>query len=130
MSRLGEDVAGRLQTGRSRNDQDAAADRLYLRDLLLRVAGDLIALQRSILGRAREHAATVMPGYTHFQHAQPWTFGHYLMRQASALDRDLERLAGVLLDRPERARRRRERRDVVAGGPAADGRAPATRTSS
>jgi argininosuccinate lyase len=93
--RLGEDVAGRLQTGRSRNDQDAAADRLFLRDLLLGVVADLLALQRELLGRAREHAATVMPGYTHFQHAQPWTFGHYLMRQASGLERDLERLAGA-----------------------------------
>jgi argininosuccinate lyase len=94
-SRLGEDVAGRLQTGRSRNDQDAAADRLYLRDLLLQVVGHLTELQRAVLDRAREHAATVMPGYTHFQHAQPWTFGHWLMRQASALERDLERLQGA-----------------------------------
>src|SRR5262249_2241381 len=52
-------------------------------------------LQRAVLDRAREHAATVMPGYTHFQHAQPWTFGHWLMRQASALERDLERLQGA-----------------------------------
>jgi argininosuccinate lyase len=96
-SRLGEDIAGRLQTGRSRNDQDAAADRLFLRDLLLRVTGDLTALQRTVLARAREHATTVMPGYTHFQHAQPWTFGHYLMRQASALERDLERLGGAFV---------------------------------
>src|SRR5262249_9738260 len=101
-SRVGEDVAGRLQTGRSRNDQDAAADllylrdpRLYLRDPLLQVAGQLAELQRAVLDRAREHAATVMPGYTHFQHAQPWTFGHWLMRQASALERDLERLQGA-----------------------------------
>ena len=96
-SRLGDDIAGRLQTGRSRNDQDAAADRLYLRDLLLRVIGDLTALQRAVLTRAREHAGTVMPGYTHLQHAQPWTFGHHLMRHASALDRDLERLASAFV---------------------------------
>jgi argininosuccinate lyase len=94
-SRVGEDVAGRLQTGRSRNDQDAAADRLFLRDLLLEVTGDLTALQGVVLARAREHAGTVMPGYTHLQHAQPWTFGHYLMRQASALERDLERLGAA-----------------------------------
>jgi argininosuccinate lyase len=90
--RLGEDVAGRLQTGRSRNDQDAAADRLYIRDLLLRGVAGVAGLQSVLLDRAREHADTIMPGYTHFQHAQPWTFGHYLMRQASALERDLERL--------------------------------------
>jgi argininosuccinate lyase len=93
--RLGDDVAGRLQTGRSRNDQSAAADRLHLRDLLLDVVAGLLALQRVVLDRAREHAATVMPGYTHFQHAQPVTFGHALMRHASALERDLERLAGA-----------------------------------
>jgi argininosuccinate lyase len=93
--RLGDDVAGRLQTGRSRNDQHAAADRLYLRDLLLRVVEALLALARVLLDRAREHAATVMPGYTHLQHAQPVTFGHALMRHASACQRDLERLAGA-----------------------------------
>jgi argininosuccinate lyase len=93
--RAGDDVAGRLQTGRSRNDQHGAADRLHLRDLLLRVVEALLALQGGALARAREHAATVMPGYTHLQHAQPVTFGHVLMRHASALERDLERLAGA-----------------------------------
>jgi argininosuccinate lyase len=62
---------------------------------LLEVTGDLTALQGVVLARAREHAGTVMPGYTHLQHAQPWTFGHYLMRQASALERDLERLGAA-----------------------------------
>ncbi len=93
--RLGDDVAGRLQTGRSRNDQHAAADRLHFRDLLLEVADGLLALRRAALARAREHAATVMPGYTHLQHAQPVTFGHALMRHASALERDSERLVGA-----------------------------------
>jgi len=92
---VGEDVAGRLQTGRSRNDQSAAAERLYLRDLLLDVAGDLVALGRAVLDQAERHADTLMPGYTHLQHAQPSTFGHYLMRQASIIDRDLERVAGA-----------------------------------
>jgi argininosuccinate lyase len=93
--RVGDDVAGRLQTGRSRNDEHAATDRLHLRDLLLRVVDGLLALQRVVLARAREHAATVMPGYTHLQHAQPVTFGHALMRHASAFERDIERLAGA-----------------------------------
>jgi argininosuccinate lyase len=93
--RVGDDVAGRLQTGRSRNDEHAAVDRLHLRDLLLHVVDGLLALQRVVLARAREHAATVMPGYTHLQHAQPITFGHALMRHASSLERDLERLAGA-----------------------------------
>src|SRR5262245_45358108 len=63
--RVGDDVAGRLQTGRSRNDEHAAADHLHLRDLLLRVVDGLVSLERVVLARAREHAATVMPGYTH-----------------------------------------------------------------
>ena len=93
--RVGDDVAGRLQTGRSRNDQDAAADRLFWRDLLLEIAGDLIGLTRALLSQARTHAGTIMPGYTHLQHAQPTTFGHYLARHAGALERDLQRLQGA-----------------------------------
>lgn len=93
--RVGEDIAGRLQTGRSRNDQSGAAERLWTRDLLLAAAGDLLILERALLARAAEHVDTVMPGYTHSQHAQPSTFGHALMRHASALERDLQRLAGA-----------------------------------
>jgi argininosuccinate lyase len=93
--RIGEDIAGRLQTGRSRNDQSGAAERLWMRDLLLDASHDLLALQRAILSRAEEHAASLMPGYTHSQHAQPSTFGHALMRHASALERDLQRLEGA-----------------------------------
>jgi argininosuccinate lyase len=94
-ARVGEDVAGRLQTGRSRNDQSGAAERLWMRDLLLAVTGDLLALVRALLARADEHADALMPGYTHLQHAQPSTFGHGLMRHAAALERDLQRLAGA-----------------------------------
>ena len=91
--RIGEDIAGRLQTGRSRNDQSAAAERLFLRDLLLAVADETIRLQGAVLDQAERHAATLMPGYTHLQHAQPATFGHHLMRYGAAFDRDLGRLA-------------------------------------
>lgn len=92
---VGEDIAGRLQTGRSRNDQSGAAERIWMRDLLLEVSGDLILLLRAVLARAAEHADALMPGYTHSQHAQPSTFGHALMRHASALERDLQRIAGA-----------------------------------
>ena len=91
--RIGEDIAGRLQTGRSRNDQSAAAERLFLRDLLLAVADETIRLQGAVLDQAERHAATLMPGYTHLQHAQPATFGHHLMRYGAAFDRDLGPLA-------------------------------------
>ena len=90
--RIGEDIAGRLQTGRSRNDQSAAAERLYVRDLILDVAREAIHLQGHVLAQAEAHAETLMPGYTHLQHAQPTTFGHHMMRCAAAFDRDLERL--------------------------------------
>ena len=92
---IDEDIAGRLQTGRSRNDQSAEAERLYLRDLLLDVMKHLILLQEATLSQATSHADTLMPGYTHLQHAQPTTFGHHLMRYAAAFDRDLDRLAGA-----------------------------------
>ncbi len=93
--RVGDDIAGRLQTGRSRNDQDAAADRLFWRDLLLEIAADAVDLTRAMLSQARNHVETIMPGYTHLQHAQPTTFGHYLARHASALERDLQRVRGA-----------------------------------
>ena len=93
--RVGEDIAGRLQTGRSRNDQSAAAERLWVRDLLLEVAAQTIGLERHVLAQAEVHADTLMPGYTHLQHAQPTTFGHHMMRHAAAFDRDLERLRDV-----------------------------------
>ncbi|MBT3661622.1 MAG: argininosuccinate lyase [Rhodospirillaceae bacterium] len=93
--RIGDDIAGRLQTGRSRNDQSAASERLYLRDLLLDVADETIRLQDAVLDQAARHAETLMPGYTHLQHAQPTTFGHHLMRYGAAFDRDLARLAGA-----------------------------------
>jgi len=93
--RIGDDIAGRLQTGRSRNDQSAAAERLYLRDLLLSIAAEIMQLQSAVLSKATQHAETLMPGYTHLQHAQPTTFGHHLMRYGAAFDRDLTRMAGA-----------------------------------
>lgn len=89
---FGHDIAGRLQTGRSRNDQEAAADRVYLRDALLGTIADLIALERALLSLAAQHTGTIMPAYTHLQHAQPGTFAHYLLREASIFERDLQRL--------------------------------------
>src|SRR5262249_42946626 len=83
------------QTGRSRNDQEAAADRVYLRDRLLDTVADLISLERAILSLAAQHTGTLMPAYTHLQHAQPGTFAHYLLRAASILERDLQRLEGA-----------------------------------
>jgi argininosuccinate lyase len=93
--RIGEDVAGRMHTGRSRIDHDAAVLRLFSRNQLLTVFDYLLAVQQVVLRVAGQHVTTLMPGYTHLQHAQPWTFGHYLARQAYVFDRDADRLRGA-----------------------------------
>ena len=80
-SRLSELIgpaAGRLHTARSRNDQVATDFRLYVRDVLDETDAALAAFQQALVGRALEHAGTVMPGFTHLQTAQPVTFGHHL----------------------------------------------------
>ena len=86
------DVAGRLHTARSRNDQVATDLLLYAkracRELTLAVA----ALQEALLKRAREHRATLMPGYTHLQRAQVVSLGHHLLAYVEMLQRDVERL--------------------------------------
>jgi argininosuccinate lyase len=94
-SKIGEDTAGRMVTGRSRNDQSAAVNRLHVRGMLLEIADALLGLQGTILRIASQHAETHMPGYTHLQHAQPTTYGHYLMRHYHTLERDQQRLAGA-----------------------------------
>src|ERR1700722_1615087 len=81
-SRLGELIgpaAGRLHTARSRNDQVATDFRLYVRDTIDATDAALAAFQQALAERAVEHAATVMPGFTHLQTAQPVTFGHHLL---------------------------------------------------
>src|SRR5258705_935298 len=72
-------VAGRLHTARSRNDQVAAALRLWLRDAIDHLDLAIPGLQETLIDRAAREAATVMPGYTHLQIAQPVTLGHHLM---------------------------------------------------
>ena len=89
--RIGE-PAGRLHTARSRNDQVATDFRLYLRDRLGFFDEMLAELQFVLAGKAEAHAATVMPGYTHLQTAQPVTFGHHLMAYVEMFDRDRGRL--------------------------------------
>ena len=85
-------AAGRkLHTGRSRNDQVATAFRLYVRDQARSAHRGIVALQEAALAIAREHAGTVMAGYTHMQQAQPVTLGHYMLSLVFALERDRER---------------------------------------
>ncbi|MDH3596637.1 MAG: argininosuccinate lyase [Rhodospirillales bacterium] len=88
---IGE-AAGRLHTARSRNDQVATDFRLWVRDASDALDGALAELQSALLDQAETHAATVMPGYTHLQAAQPITFGHHLMAYVEMLGRDRGRL--------------------------------------
>ena len=92
--RLGEligPVAGKLHTGRSRNDQVATDFRLWVLEAEDRVLTHLRRLQAVLVARADQHAATLLPGYTHLQRAQPITFGHWLMSHFWALERDVAR---------------------------------------
>ena len=85
-------AAGRLHTARSRNDQVAVDLRLWVKDECFRVAEALKGLITALLERAEEHAATVMPGFTHMQAAQPVTFGHHCMAYVEMFGRDRSRV--------------------------------------
>ncbi len=89
--RLG-DVGKKLHTARSRNDQVALDLRMYLRDAAASISDRLRDLIGVIADKADEHKATIMPGYTHLQRAQPITFGLHLMAYAMMLLRDVDRL--------------------------------------
>src|SRR3954470_9847210 len=95
-SRLSELIgpaAGRLHTARSRNDQVATDFRLYVRDTIDETDAALAAFQHALASRALEHAATVIPGFTHLQTAQPVTFGHHLLAYVEMAARDRGRFA-------------------------------------
>ena len=87
---LGE-VGRKLQAGRSRNDQVAAALRLYVVDACAEAIEGIEALAGTLLDRADEEADTQLPGYTHLQRAQPVTVGHHLLAWVEMLDRDRAR---------------------------------------
>ncbi len=82
----------KLHTGRSRNDQVATDIRLYLRDEIDLIGAELTRLQQGLVTLADNEAATIMPGFTHLQTAQPVTFGHHLLAWNEMLERDYERL--------------------------------------
>jgi argininosuccinate lyase len=86
-------AAGRLHTARSRNDQVATDFRLWLRDAIDAIDARLNAYQRALAAKALQHAATVMPGFTHLQPAQPVTFGHHLIAYVEMAARDRGRFA-------------------------------------
>jgi argininosuccinate lyase len=86
-------AAGRLHTARSRNDQVATDFRLFVRDAIDGIDTALEAVQMALVEKAEKHAATVMPGFTHLQPAQPVTFGHHLLAYVEMIARDRGRFA-------------------------------------
>ncbi len=84
--------AGRLHTGRSRNDQVATDFKLWVRDQLDGAEASLVALLHALLGQAEAGADWVMPGFTHLQVAQPVTWGHHMMAYVEMFGRDLSRV--------------------------------------
>jgi argininosuccinate lyase len=96
--RLGEligPLAGKLHTGRSRNDQVATDFRLWMLDNLPALDMAITGLQSTLVKLAEKHISTLMPGYTHLQRAQPVTLGHWLLSHFWALNRDRERLSDL-----------------------------------
>lgn len=84
-------VAGKLHTGRSRNDQVATDFHLWVKHRLPAVKEAITELQQTLLDLAEKHADVIMPGYTHMQHAQPISYGHYLLAYFEMFQRDFER---------------------------------------
>src|SRR3990170_4267395 len=89
--KIGE-VAGKLHTARSRNDQVATDFKLWVRDALDNLDENLKKLQQVLIAKAKQHFATIMPGFTHLQSAQPVTFGHHLMAYFEMFKRDRSRI--------------------------------------
>ena len=86
------DTGKKLHTARSRNDQVQVDCRLYLQRKIAEIAAELVELESVILNKGEEYADTLMPGFTHIQHAQPITVGFYFMAYFQMFKRDLQRL--------------------------------------
>lgn len=131
IERLLGPIGRKIHAGRSRNDQVAAALRLYVEDACAEAAAGIEGLARTILDLAEQEAETLLPGYTHLQRAQPVTVGHHLLAWVEMLDRDRLRfrfgaeraqesplgagaLAGSTLDLPPPAHAMRNSLDAVA----------------
>ncbi len=96
VKKLSREAGGRMHTARSRNDLHTTSWRLALRTRLLTLLADVNRLRETALRLAEEHKETVMPGYTHTQHAQPISYGYYLLTVADLLSRDFVRVRGAL----------------------------------
>jgi len=92
IEKVGQEVGGKMHTARSRNDICATACRIDVRKVYLRICSLLVSLRETLIKLAYEHIQTIMTGYTHFQPAQPITFGFYCIAILQALERDSQRL--------------------------------------
>jgi argininosuccinate lyase len=95
ISELGYDVGGILQTARSRNDQVNLDIRMMVRDSINEISLAILRLVSALLSKSKDNFHSVMPMYTHLQHAQLGTFSHFLLSYVDGLFRDLDRLDGV-----------------------------------
>lgn len=93
---IGKDIAGKLHTGRSRNEQVAADMRMWLRDELRKIEAHLVAFLRVIAQRAENEIEYVMPGFTHLQRAQPIRWSHWMLSYGLSFAADLQRLREVI----------------------------------
>lgn len=92
----GQEAGGRLHIGRSRNDEVATCIRIRTRTEIFEQLLALVRLRNVLIKSAREHTATIMPGFTHLQHAQPTTLAHHLLAYEQAFSRDFDRLTDAL----------------------------------
>lgn len=95
IDRVGADFGGRMHLGRSRNDEVATCSRIRLREELFGEMEALLDLRHVLIERADEHIDTIMPGFTHLQHAQPVTLAHHLLAYEEAFGRDYARLSNA-----------------------------------
>ena len=86
------DEGARVHSARSRNDQIALDIRLYLRDAIDEITAGIRTFQKELLGQAEKNSRTILPGFTHLQHAQPVLFAHHLLAYIEQLERDIGRL--------------------------------------
>lgn len=93
---IGTGIAGKLHTGRSRNDQVATGMRLWLRDQLRLLEEHLVSFLRVLAARSKAEITALMPGYTHLQRAQPIRWSHWLLSYGTAFHADLERLRQLI----------------------------------
>jgi argininosuccinate lyase len=96
IAEAGVESGGRLHIGRSRNDEVATCIRIRIRDEVLAQLNALLRLRTVLINCASEHVSSIMPGFTHFQHAQPTTLAHHLLAYEQAFGRDFGRLSDAI----------------------------------